>query len=86
MLWRACMRAGHNIFQIALGLNTDRENDQEGHKPDHGEQDGGGNWTHDLHLLQLNERAIEILGMQEDHRLAVGPDFWLAIAQNTRPC
>src|SRR5882762_3722656 len=33
-------------------------------------------------LLELDERAGEVLGAQEDHRLAVRPDAGLAIAQH----
>ena len=39
---------------------------------------------HGLGLLELDQRAAEILGMQEQHRLAVGADLWLALAKNAR--
>src|SRR4029453_10206084 len=38
-----------------------------------------------LRLLQLDQGAIEILGMQEQHRLVMGPDLRLAVAQHARP-
>src|SRR5439155_15186717 len=33
-------------------------------------------------LFQLDQGAAEILGVEEEHRLAVGPDFWLAVAEH----
>src|SRR5260221_2635880 len=37
-----------------------------------------------LDLLQLHQRAAEILGMQEQHRLVVGADLWFAVADDPR--
>jgi hypothetical protein len=34
-------------------------------------------------LLQLNESPAKIFGMQEQHRLAMRADLWLAIAEHT---
>src|SRR5215470_17027287 len=35
-------------------------------------------------LLQLDQRAVEVLGMQEQYRLAVGADLGLTVAQHAR--
>src|SRR5689334_680994 len=35
-------------------------------------------------LFQLDQRAEEVLGVQEQHRLAMGADLRLAIAQHAR--
>src|SRR6185312_3109610 len=35
-------------------------------------------------LFELDQRAAEILGMEEEHRLAMGTDTRLAIAQDPR--
>src|SRR4051812_29572349 len=32
-------------------------------------------------LLQFDQRAEKILGVQEQHRLAVRADFWIAVAE-----
>src|SRR5215470_3020445 len=37
------------------------------------------------YLLELDQRAEEVLGMEEQHRLAVGAEAGLAVAQNPRP-
>ena len=37
-------------------------------------------------LLELDQRAAEILGMQEQHRLAVRADLRLAFAKHARAC
>ena len=34
-------------------------------------------------LLKLNKGAAEILGMQKQHWLAVGTDFWMTVSQNS---
>ena len=39
---------------------------------------------HGLGLLELDERATEILGMQEQHGLAVGADLGIALAEDAR--
>src|SRR6185437_11844810 len=38
-----------------------------------------------LNLLQLDQRAAEILGMEEQHGLVVGAELGLAVAQDARP-
>src|SRR6476659_5508662 len=35
-------------------------------------------------LLKLGQRAAEVFRMQEQHRLAVRPDLWVAVADHTR--
>lgn len=35
-------------------------------------------------FLQLNQGAVEILGVKEDHWLSMGANLGCAIAQNTR--
>jgi len=37
-----------------------------------------------LRLFQLQQRPVEILRVQEQHGLAVGADFGLAVAKNPR--
>src|SRR5258708_11632074 len=36
------------------------------------------------HLLQFDQRAAEILGVQEENRLSVGTDLRLAVAEHPR--
>src|SRR5438105_15923292 len=38
-----------------------------------------------LSLLQLDQRAAEILGMQEQHRLVMCAEAWLAVAEHAGP-
>jgi len=38
MLRRACMGAGDDVLEIALGLHADWQRDQKSHRPDDGEQ------------------------------------------------
>ena len=42
--------------------------------------------VHCLSLFDLDQRAAEILGVQEQHRLAVGADLRLAVAEHPRAC
>ena len=86
MLWRTCVGAGHDVLEIALGLNPDWQSDKKRHEPDNSEQHEARYNTHALDLFQLNQSAVEILGVQEQHGLAMRANFWLSGAQNPRAC
>tara|TARA_R110002073_G_C9324855_1_gene568693 strand:- start:1 stop:273 length:273 start_codon:yes stop_codon:yes gene_type:complete len=81
---RASMGARNNIIKIALGLYPNWQGDQKGHCPDHREQNKTGGDTHRSDLLKLDQRAVEILGVQEQYRLAMRANLGLAGTQN--PC
>jgi hypothetical protein len=34
------------------------------------------------HLFELDQRALKILRMQEEDRLAMGTDLWIAVAEH----
>ena len=57
---------------------------QKGHRPDHRKEDEARcHGAHGSDLLQLDQSAIEILGMQKDHRFAMCADFRLSGAEDT---
>ena len=82
---RAFGRARNDGAVLALRAHADRQDGEQHRPPDH---DVDGDGERDAHaasgLLQLDQRAVEILGMQEQHRLAVRADLGLAVAEHAR--
>ena len=82
---RPGMGTNQPLACIALRLQTDRQNDEQHHEPDHGIEDDSRGNTHQA-CSQLDQRAGEILWVQEQYGFAVGPGFWVSVAKDTCPC
>src|SRR5258708_2741978 len=83
-LGRAPLLALARVFQLADAQRQDRE--QHGppdHQVDH-EAGGPAHGALSLDLLEFDQRAREVLGMQEQHRLVMRADLGFAVAQHPR--
>ena len=80
---RATVLAPAGVFDP---LHAERQDGEQHGPPDHQIDHEAGRPAHGAasDLLEFDQRAGEILGMQEQHRLVVGADLGLAVAQHAR--
>ena len=72
----------YDVFDRAIAPGQNHEQHQ---PPDYQEHQRAAEPSHRLHLFQFDQRAAEILRVQEQNRLAVRPRLRLAVAQHRRP-
>jgi len=81
---RAGMGTFDDIPVLGLRARTQLKDDEKHQEPDHGKQHQGGGDRHRSGLLELDQGAVEIPGMQEEHRLAMRADLRLTPAEHPR--
>lgn len=74
-----CARVHHTLF--GLGSDSTWQNYEQAQEPYHRIEDDGTGPCQGSGLLEFDQRAIAILGVKEQHRLAMRADFRLAVSQ-----
>src|SRR5262245_3645967 len=82
---RAFGRARRGLLARLLGgADADRQHGEQHDPPDDEVDRGRESERHRLRLLEFNQRPAKILGVQEQHRLAVRADLGFALPQHAR--